>query len=224
MTWNGSRTRVKVCCIASVEEARLAIDLGADALGLVGAMPSGPGIISDETAREIAEFCPPAVSTFLLTSETVASAIAEHVRDVGASAVQIVNHIDPAESIRLVDLIPDIRRVQVIHVEDESAIDLLAPYASYNHAFLLDSGKPNAIVPTLGGTGQTHDWQTSKAFVERSPLPVFLAGGLKPENVREAIRQVRPFGLDLCSGVRSNDHLDPSKLKRFFDAVSKKPD
>jgi phosphoribosylanthranilate isomerase len=213
------RTRVKVCCISSVAEAGLAISLGADALGLVGAMPSGPGPIEDDLITEIVAGVPPPVATFLLTSETTAEAIAAHALKVGASTVQIVSHIDPVEAARLPALIPHIRRVQVIHVEGKDALDLIKAYAPHNHAFLLDSGRPNAIVPELGGTGRVHDWRVSAAFVQASPLPVFLAGGLNAGNVAEAIRQVQPFGVDLCSGVRSPVDLDAGKLRQFMHAV-----
>jgi phosphoribosylanthranilate isomerase len=213
------RTRVKVCCISSVAEAKLAISLGADALGLVGAMPSGPGPIDDDLIAEIVASVPPPVATFLLTSETRAEAIAAHVLRVGASTVQIVSHIDPVEAARLPGLIPQIRRVQVIHVEGEDALGLIKAYAPHNHAFLLDSGRPSAPTPELGGTGRVHDWRVSTAFVKASPLPVFLAGGLNAANVAEAIRQVGPFGVDLCSGVRSPVDLDQDKLAAFMAII-----
>jgi phosphoribosylanthranilate isomerase len=87
------------------------------------------------------------------------------------------------------------------------------------HAFLLDSGRPSLPTPEYGGTGRTHDWAVSAEFVRRSPHPVFLAGGLSAANVSEAIRRVRPFGVDLCSGVRTDGHLDPGKLRAFVGAV-----
>src|SRR5271156_696698 len=105
------RTRVKICCIASIEEALMAISAGADALGLVGAMPSGPGPIADERIAEIAAAVPPPVSTFLLTSEVTAQAISGHVRSTRPSTVQIVSHIDPAQSAELAKSEPAIRRV-----------------------------------------------------------------------------------------------------------------
>lgn len=213
------RTRIKVCCISSEGEARCAIEHGADALGLVGAMPSGPGVIDDALIAEIARSVPPPVATFLLTSETDAGAIADHARRVGTSAVQIVSHIDPAESERLGALLPGVRRVQVVHVEGHDALELVERYAPHAHAFLLDSGRPGEPTPTLGGTGRTHDWDVSAAFVRRSPIPVFLAGGLDDTNVGEAVRRVRPFGVDLCSGVRTDGRLDPPKLDRFVRAV-----
>lgn len=210
-----------MCCIASVYEAQMAIDAGADAIGLVAAMPSGPGPISDEKIAEITEFVPPPISTFLLTAEQSAEAISAHIETNRPTTVQIVSHIDKAESAKLASLQPTVRRVQVIHVEDESALDLIPIYASYVHAFLLDSGRPSATIPEFGGTGRQHDWSISRAFVTASPLPVFLAGGLTSENVQQAIRKVKPFGVDLCSGVRTNDQLDPVKLKSFVTAVMK---
>ncbi len=213
------RTRVKVCCIQSLEEARTAIAAGADALGLVARMPSGPGPISDAAISEIAAFAPPPIATFLLTSETTAEAIAAHVGATGPNTVQIVSHIDWRESERLARLIPQVRRVQVIHVEDSKAVDLIDVYEPHVHAFLLDSGRPSAAVAELGGTGRQHDWSVSAEFVARSKRPVFLAGGLSAKNVSEAVSLVRPFGLDLCTGVRTDGRLDLKKLTDFMSAV-----
>lgn len=215
------RTRIKICCIASIEEARVAIEAGADALGLVAAMPSGPGPIADDRIAEVTAYVPPPVATFLLTSETMASGISAHVRATKPTAVQIVSHIDPAEAARLAELEPHVRRVQVIHVEGEDALALIPAYAPHVHAFLLDSGRPNAAIPELGGTGRAHDWDISAAFVKASPRPVFLAGGLTHSNVAEAIRRVRPFGLDLCSGVRTDGRLDRAKLDAFVLAAER---
>jgi phosphoribosylanthranilate isomerase len=215
------KIHTKICCISSLEEAQAAIFAGADALGLVADMPSGPGVIDNELARTIAAMVPPPISTFLLTQRVRARDIADHVEHVGPGTVQVVSHIEPGEYPLLVKLLPAAtRRVQVIHVEDETALDLIAAYAPFVHAFLLDSGRPNAPVPELGGTGRTHDWRVSARFVELSPRPVFLAGGLSAANVGEAIRTVRPYGLDLCSGVRHNGDLSNEKLNAFFSAVN----
>jgi len=211
------RTRVKICCIASPAEAAMAIAAGADALGLVARMPSGPGPIADDAIAAIAALVPPPVASVLLTSETTADAIAAHAQATRPNTVQIVSHIDPAQSARLAALLPALRRVQVIHVEGEDALDLIPAYAPYVHAFLPDSGRPAAA--ELGGTGRTHDWAISAAFVRASPRPVFLAGGLTADNVSQAIAQVRPFGVDLCSGVRTAGQLDPDKLRAFMAAV-----
>lgn len=197
----------------------MAVDAGADALGLVARMPSGPGPIADDAIAKVTAFVPPPVATFLLTSETTAEAISAHIRATNPSTVQIVSHIDPAESKKLAVLEPHVRRVQVIHVEGPEAIDLIPAYAPHIHAFLLDSGRPKAAIAELGGTGRAHDWAISAAFVQASERPVFLAGGLSVANVADAIRKVRPYGLDLCSGVRTNGRLDPEKLSAFVLAV-----
>lgn len=214
------RTRIKICCISSVEEAQQATAAGADALGLVGQMPSGPGIIDDDLIKEIAASVPPAISTFLLTQRTDADAIAEHVNDCGTSTVQIVNHIDPAEYPKLIAKLPKtVRRVQVIHVEGGQALDLIDVYGPFVHAFLLDSGRPSAEVPELGGTGRIHDWDVSARFVKASPKPVFLAGGLNAGNIQQAIAKVQPYGVDLCSSVRTDQRLSTDKLQQFMGNV-----
>ena len=211
------RTRVKVCCIASVDEAQMAVAAGADAIGLVGAMPSGPGPIADELIARIAAVVPPPVASFLLTSEVSAVAIAAHVARTRPTAVQIVSHIDPAQLAALRPLVGSVRIVQVVHVEDAAALDLIAAYGAHCDAFLLDSGRPSAA--ELGGTGRVHDWAVSADFVKRSSRPVFLAGGLTAANAAQAIRQVRPYGLDLCSGLRTGGALDEGKLHTFMRAV-----
>ncbi len=214
-----TRIRVKICCISSVKEARMAMAAGADALGFVAAMPSGPGIVSDATIRAVTVDVPPPIATFLLTSRATGTDIADHVRHCGPNTVQIVDHIDPGELAVLAVSLPMVRRVQVIHVEGPGALDLIARYEPYVHAFLLDSGKPGGTMRELGGTGRTHDWAVSAEFVKRTEKPVFLAGGLNPGNVAEAIATVRPFGVDLCSGVRTDGHLDQAKLDAFMAAV-----
>lgn len=197
----------------------MAVQAGADALGFVGVKPPTPRAIPDHRIAEILAEVPPQTESFLLTSERTAEAIAAHVRRTGLSAVQILARIDPAEVARLAELEPRVRRVQVIHVEGPTALDLIPAYAPCVHAFLLDSGRPDGPAPVFGGTGLTHDWEVSAEFVRRSPRPVFLAGGLNPHNVAEAIARVRPFGVDLCTGVRTDGRLDPDKLAAFVAAV-----
>lgn len=213
------RTRVKICCIRTIAEAQLAIEAGGDALGFVAQRPPSPRTIPDTDIAAIISHTPPPISTFLLTSERTADAISAHIRSTNPTTVQILPHLEPSESARLAELEPHVRRVQVIHVEGREALDLIAPYAPFVHAFLLDSGKPNAAVPHYGGTGTKHDWNISAEFVKASPLPVFLAGGLSAENVAPAINQVQPFGVDLCTGIRTDGRLDRNKLLNFMAAV-----
>ena len=213
------RTRVKICCIASPAEAALAIRYGADALGLVARMPSGPGPIPDERIAEIVRRVPPSVDTFLLTAETEADAVAAHHRKVLTGTVQLVDALQGERYRLLRDRLPGTRLVQVIHVRDDQSVREALRIAPEVDALLLDSGRPDLPVKELGGTGKVHDWRLSRRIVLESPVPVFLAGGLRADNVQAALEAVRPFGLDLCSGVRTAGRLDEAKLEAFFRAV-----
>lgn len=215
------KPRVKICCISSLEEAQAAVRSGASALGLVGHMPSGPGVIPDDLIAKIAQQVPPGVSSFLLTSHTKAAEIIQHQQLVKTNTIQIVDTLTEGshEAIRLA--LPAIKIVQVIHVINENTIDEALAAAETADALLLDSGNPNLRVKELGGTGRVHNWDISRKVVEQSSIPVFLAGGLKAENVQAAIEAVQPFGIDLCSGVRTNGKLDLRKLDAFFEAVYK---
>ena len=147
------KIQVKVCCMASAVEARLAVALGADAVGLVGHMPSGPGVIGVAVAAQIAKEVPGDTDTFLLTSAMRAKEIVKDLAVCPASAVQIVRHIDPGEYPKLIETAPQVRRIQVVHIEDEGALDLLARYEPFVDAFLLDSGKTFGADQQFGGTG-----------------------------------------------------------------------
>ncbi|NQU67306.1 MAG: phosphoribosylanthranilate isomerase [Candidatus Marinimicrobia bacterium] len=212
-------TRVKICCIGSIEEAQMAIDFSASAIGLVAQMPSGPGVISDDLIRSIAGYAPPTVSTFLLTSETTADGIIQHHKRTLTNTIQIVDELQAGAYDLIRTALPAIKIVQVIHVIDEGSIDKALMVSSKVDAILLDSGNPNLDVKVLGGTGNVHNWALSRKIVEQVTVPVFLAGGLTPENVKCAIDQVHPFGVDVCSGVRSNKKLDPQKLEAFFTQI-----
>jgi phosphoribosylanthranilate isomerase len=212
--------RVKICCIANEQEAADAISFGASAIGLVGKMPSGPGPIADDEIRRIARTVPPPVATFLLTSEQTAEGIIDHHRRTGTTTIQIVDELAGREYHKLREALPGVKLVQVIHVTGEPSVDEACQLGEFVDAILLDSGNPRLAVKELGGTGRQHDWRLSRRIVATCGKPVFLAGGLNAENVREAIETVRPFGLDLCSGVRTNGNLDLKKLEAFFNAVS----
>jgi phosphoribosylanthranilate isomerase len=211
--------RIKVCCIASIAEAALAVRHGASALGLVSAMPSGPGPIAEERIAEIAATVPPGVATFLLTSKTHAEGIIEQQHRCRCDTLQLVDAVDSRIYPRLRRAMPAIKLVQVIHVIGNASVGEALDLAPHVDALLLDSGNPTLAVKELGGTGRTHDWELSRYIVAHAGKPVFLAGGLRPENVAEAVRTVRPYGVDLCNGVRTNGVLDSEKLAAFVAAV-----
>ena len=213
------QVRFKVCCIANADEAAMAVRAGASAVGLVAAMPSGPGIISEEEIAAIARSVPPGVASVLLTSETDPGRIAAQQRRCGTNAVQLCRPVAPECVLALRRELAGIVFMPVVHVEDESAIDESLRLAAVADAILLDSGRmvpPDGGPVELGGTGRTHDWSTSAAICRRSPKPVFLAGGLNPDNVAAAVRAVRPYGVDICSGLRPEKmKLDAGRLSTF---------
>jgi phosphoribosylanthranilate isomerase len=210
---------IKVCCIANPSEAKRAIAAGASAIGLVSAMPSGPGVIDEALIAQIAAATPPAAQTFLLTAhQTAETIVAQHAR-CRTTTIQLVDAIAPTELRQLRQALPHISLVQVIHVTNEASVDEAMAAASWVDALLLDSGNPNAAVKELGGTGRTHNWDLSRRIVQASPVPVWLAGGLNPSNAAQAIRAVRPYGLDICSGLRTDGALDDTQLHAFVQAV-----
>ncbi len=215
------KPRIKICCIANEQEAADAICFGAAAVGLVGAMPSGPGPISDEEIYRIARNVPPPIATFLLTSEQTSQGIIDHHHRTKTNTIQIVDELAGRDYAVIREALPHVKLVQVIHVIGEESIDEACELASHVDAILLDSGNPKLAVKELGGTGRRHDWRLSRRIVETCGKPVFLAGGLNADNVREAIDTVQPFGLDLCSGVRTDGKLDLRKLELFFNGVNR---
>ena len=199
--------KVKICCISSVEEAQIAIRHGADFIGLVSEMPSGPGVIPDEKIEHIISHVKnQPVKTVLLTSKVDVNKIISQQKELKPSAIQLVNHLLPKTLMLLKKNLPETILIQVIHVENEKSIAYALEISPFVDFLLLDSGMPaNGI---LGGTGNVHDWKLSKKIIEHSEKPVFLAGGLKPDNVKEAIQLTNAFGVDVCSGVRTDGTLD----------------
>jgi len=212
--------RIKICCISSVDEAREAVRCGADAIGLVSEMPSGPGVISDDAIVEIARTVPHGIDVFLLTSRVDPVAIAEQVRSTGVTTVQLCVHLTADVLERLRVLLPETQIVQVLHVEDDSIIDRARSLQNHVDAFLLDSGRPGGEIAELGGTGRVHDWSISRNLVDRVDVPVYLAGGLDAGNVASAVEAVGPFGVDVCSGVRTSGQLDTRRMHSFFQSLA----
>jgi len=211
--------QVKICCISSISEAHAAIEAGASAIGLVGQMPSGPGIIPDSVIFEIARAVPPTIGTFLLSSQTSVKEIIKHHRRTLTNTIQLVDALAGGSYRDLRKALPGVKLVQVIHVIDERSVGQAIEVSGQVDALLLDSGNPDLKVKELGGTGRTHNWKISRSICANVSVPVYLAGGLNPGNVRQAIAEVQPFGIDVCSGVRTNGLLDRNKLEEFIQAV-----
>jgi phosphoribosylanthranilate isomerase len=211
---------VKVCCIADLAEAHLAVSAGAAAIGLVSEMPGGPGVIADELIAEIAAAIPRPTETFLLTARRDADAIIEQHRRTRTTALQLVDQVPEAELRRLRDELPGVRLVQVVHVDGDESVEEALRAAAIVNTLLLDSGNPRLPVKELGGTGRVHDWSYSRRIRDTAGIPVLLAGGLHPGNARAAIKAVAPAGLDVCSGLRTGGLLDAGKLAAFIAATA----
>jgi phosphoribosylanthranilate isomerase len=182
-------------------------------------MPSGPGVISEDMIALIAGKVPPPIATFLLTSAHSAETIIAQQRRCRTNTLQLCDHLPASIYPRLRAELPGIALVQVVHVTGPESVEYAVAAAAHVDALLLDSGNPSLAAKELGGTGRTHDWTLSRRIRDAVDIPLFLAGGLTPANVADAIAAVAPFGLDLCSGVRTNDNLDGDKLRAFFAAI-----
>src|ERR1700752_230618 len=213
------KPRVKICCMASLAEAWLAINHGADAVGLVSEMPSGPGPIPEALVAEIAAAIPPSIGSFLLTSKQDATSIIDQQKRLKPNTIQLTDRITSGTHQDLRNALPGVALVQVIHVTGPESVDEAIEIAPNVDAILLDSGNQSLAIKELGGTGRTHDWNLSRKIRESIDVPLFLAGGLNPQNVASAIRAVRPFGVDVCSGLRTNGNLDEQKVVDFFAAI-----
>ena len=198
----------------------MAIKYGASAIGLVSAMPSGPGPIAEDLIAEIAATVPPGVATFLLTCKQDVAEIIDQQRRLRVNTIQICDRLERGSHEQLRKELPGISLVQVIHVTGNESVDEAVSLAGIVDAILLDSGNQSLPVKELGGTGRTHDWNLSREIREKVSVPIFLAGGLKSDNVRRAIDAVQPFGVDVCSGVRTNGDLDEAKLSAFIAAIN----
>jgi len=212
--------KVKICCISNLEEAKIAIELGASAIGLVSEMPSGPGVISEIEIAEIVNSVPKNIDTFLLTSKQNSDEIISQLKKCKTNTVQIVDNLINGNYSDIKNEIPKIKIVQVLHVQNEKSIDDALAIENEVDAILLDSGNQNLSVKELGGTGRTHNWDISKSIVQKVKVPVYLAGGLNSQNIVEAVKTVKPYGVDLCSFVRTNGKLDKQKLIEFFNKIN----
>ncbi len=209
------RTRVKISGLHSPAEVRAAVGAGADAIGY----PPDPR--AESSPWEAVAACPPGVTPVLHTSREEPQAISAQAREAGAATVQLPPGVDPVIHLTLRRSTPQLRIVQTVRLEDEAAVDLAKAYARIVDAVMLEIPRPVLTVADLGAAHEprTVDWRRCRDVVKASSAPVWLAGGLTPASVGEAIDQVNPFGVDVGAGVRTAGRLDARKLSAFFHAV-----
>jgi phosphoribosylanthranilate isomerase len=206
--------RIKICGIRHQDDAKVALDAGADALGfLVGIAHLAEDKIRKEEAKAIIESLPPLVSPVAVTHLTDVQKIIDLIMYLGVNTVQIHDYIEPKEVKTIRENLPGVKIIKGVHVEGEDAIEMAKLFEPYAHAILLDS----RTTDRLGGTGITHDWNISARLVKSISIPVILAGGLTPGNVLEAVYKVKPYGVDVNSGVEDiKGYKNFSKVQLFI--------
>ena len=210
--------RVKICGITTIEEAKLALSCGADALGfLIGLDYRTEDAIDPSAAEKIIASLPPFVSSVLVTHRTEPGWLAEMSQKIGCNTVQLHGEFPPEEIPRLREQIPYARVIKAVHVVDASSAALAMHAARWADAILLDTKTATRI----GGTGITHDWSISARIVKQATKPVILSGGLNPENVRAAITTVSPYAVDVNTGVENPDGSKSQEKVRAFIRLAK---
>ena len=213
-------TRVKICGIKNIEDARAAYEAGADELGFHVALDGGRSPLTPESAAEMIRMLPGGVSSVVVTSATQPAQLIEIAKKTGANVLQLYGDATP-EQVRAVKAeLPNIVIWKVLNVSDDSSIAKAKEYEGAADAIALDT--LNKETGVRGGSGKTHDWNISKKIVESVSIPVVLAGGLTPENVAEAITTVHPAGVDVNSGVSNPDgSKDIEKVRAFITNAKK---
>lgn len=204
MTW------VKICGITTAAEGAAAVGAGADAVGFVVEVPvETPREISAELAGRLVETIPPSVTTVLVTMATEVTRIVELTRSIPVDAIQVHGVRTPASVEAIAEALD--RSIIVATSTDDASHDRLASHAD---ALLIDTPGSSG----RGGTGRTHDWGTTATLVDDLDVPVIVAGGLTPNNVDAAIREIRPAGVDVATGVEAEPGVtDPDRVHAFVD-------
>ena len=208
---------VKICGIRRHEDALIAAELGADAIGLlVGQRHNSPDFISAAVAREISRTLPPSVEAVLVTQITEVDEIERLLRQSGITAVQLHSEITADSVANLRTRFPDLKVFKSVHVISAESVRYPEGFSKVVDGFVLDT--INVATDQVGGTGNIHDWSISQKIVERFPdIPIILAGGLNSKNVRSAIESVHPFGVDVNSGTKGSDGFkDARKMREFI--------
>ncbi len=211
-----SPTRLKICGNTNIEDVRLVGDSGADYCGIIVDVGFSERTLSLQQASELA--LASKIPTVILLCDPELKLVKDVDAIIKPFAIQLLGHESP-ESVKKMKSAVHCWIWKTIHLplipEEASPED----YAlAGTDAIIVDSFDTSEGFVRLGGTGKLVDWKAAAAMVERSSLPVFLAGGINPENVQKAVTEVRPFGIDLCSGVESSrGKKDPEKLRNLVD-------
>ena len=212
-------TKVKICGITNINDALAAVDYGADYLGFLVEIDLSEDSITREEAKILIKKLPLEVQPVLVTYITDPTHIIKLAKDLNPDIIQLHNPEINLKTIgKIRKTLPKIKLTKVIHVQDESSINEAKEYEKHVDYILLDTKTKDK----LGGTGITHNWKISKKIVKSTKAKVFLAGGLSPDNIKKAIKEVKPFAVDTNSGVKAKPRLkDRTKLRKFIEYTKK---
>ena len=208
--------KVKICANKSIEEAKMSIDAGADIIGiLVGQEHTSNDFVDKYTAKEIADFAKGKCDISLVTHLTNAEDIIGLTNFIGNNVIQLHSDIEEIEVEKIKKELQNVKLVRLIHVSVDGEICTNYKKIKYADYYLLDSF--NLKTNQVGGTGLTHDWNKSRELIKILDKPTFLAGGLNPNNVADAIKQANPYGVDVSSGCKNDNGIkDKEKVKLFI--------
>jgi len=207
-----SKVKVKICGITRNEDLVMATEAGADAVGVVIDVPSSPRNLTIEKAKKIIENAPIFVKTVAVTVPKNLDHLTKIYEKLKPDILQIHGNNLPKDAIR--EKLPDASLIRAIQATSNEVIEDAVEVANTFDAVLLDS----FVSGKYGGTGKAHDWGLSKQVREAIyPRPLILAGGLKPENVKDAVRMVQPYAVDVSSGVESQPGIkDYRRILEFI--------
>jgi phosphoribosylanthranilate isomerase len=205
--------KVKICGITNTEDARLVLESGADMLGMIVDVPiASPRKIPLDTAVEIAHALSGEIDLVAVLMPHRVQEVEHIVRQLKPFAVQLHGFESNAFLHAVRDAVPGVKVIKTVHVDETGTIHGGLPESDYLDFLLLDT-----VSHQIGGTGKTHNWATSARLVEQSTVPVLLSGGLSSSNVCDAIRAVKPYGVDVASGVESSPgRKSKEKIERFM--------
>ena len=207
--------KVKICANRSIEDAKISLLAKADIIGiLVGQEHNSVDFVDKYIAKEITDFVDGKCDVSLVTHLTNADEIIELTKFIGNNVIQLHSDISEDEVEKIATILPNIKLVRLIHISQEGKIITDYKKMKYVDYYLLDSF--NLKTNQVGGTGLTHDWYKSNELIKLLNKPTFLAGGLTPENVGEAIKISQPYGVDVNSGCKNEKGVkDAETVKRF---------
>ncbi len=206
---------IQMAGIRNKEDALMCVDAGVDIIGLlVGQMHTSDDFLTNEKAKEIKDALPSDIKTTLITHLEDGDKIIEIAKYVGVDYIQLHSHLDESEVEKIHNVLPDKKLLRLVHIDTDGKILNDISNIKYVDFYFTDS--INLKTNQFGGTGLKHNLDTDKKLVETLDKPVFIAGGLTPENVNDAVKYCHPYGVDVNSGCRGKDGLrDKTKTINF---------